>query len=46
MERRVYFILGDLLSCVAAGAAGGWLTELAHPGACFVLIGKIGRAHV
>ena len=39
MERRVYFILGDLLSCVAAGAAGGWLTELAHPGACFVLIG-------
>ncbi len=39
MERRVYFILGDLLTCVVAGAAAGWLTQLAVPGDWFVLIG-------
>ena len=38
MERRVYFILGDLLTCLVAGAAGGWLTQLAVPEGWFILI--------
>ena len=41
MERRVYFILGDLLSCVAAGAAGGRLSLLVVPGDWFVLLGMV-----
>lgn len=28
MERRLYFIIGDLLNCTLAGAAGGGLTWL------------------
>ncbi len=28
MERRLYFIIGDLLNCALAGGAGGWLTWL------------------
>ncbi len=39
MERRVYFILGDLLACIVAGAAGGWLAQLTVPGDWFVPIG-------
>ena len=41
MERRVYFILGDLLTCIAAGAAGGWLILLVVPGDWFVLLGMV-----
>lgn len=41
MERRVYFILGDLLSCIVAGAAGGWLILLVMPGDWFVLLGMV-----
>ncbi len=45
MERRVYFILGDLLACIVAGAAAGWLTQLAVPGDWFVPVGMgIGMA--
>jgi hypothetical protein len=32
MEKRLYFILGDLLACALAGAAGGWLAHVAVPG--------------
>jgi hypothetical protein len=39
MERRVYFIFGDLLACVVAGALSGWLTQLAVPGDWYVLAG-------
>ncbi len=28
MERRLYFIIGDILNCALAGGAGGWLTWL------------------
>ena len=28
MERRPYFIIGDIINCALAGAAGGWLTWL------------------
>jgi hypothetical protein len=32
MERRPYFIIGDLLNCTLAGGAGGWLTWLVVAG--------------
>ena len=41
MERRVYFILGDLMTCIAAGAAGGRLILLVVPGDWFVLLGMV-----
>ena len=28
MERRLYFIIGDILNCALAAGAGGWLTWL------------------
>ncbi len=28
MERRLYFIIGDILNCALAAAGGGWLTWL------------------
>ncbi len=31
MERRVYFIFGDLLACAATGAAAAWLVWVAVP---------------
>ena len=39
MERRAYFVLGDLLACAVAGAAAGWLVQLAVPGDWFAAIG-------
>jgi len=39
MERRLYFILGDLVAATACGAAGGWLAGLAVAGDWFVLFG-------
>lgn len=45
MERRGYFIFGDVLACAAAGAAAGWLSWLAVPagwtGPLWVTIGLI-----
>lgn len=41
MERRVYFITGDLLACIVAGTAAGWLTQLAVPGDWHVLVGMM-----
>lgn len=32
MERRIYFILGDLAACLTAGALAGWLVHLILPG--------------
>lgn len=31
MERRVYFLFGDLLACTVTGAAAAWLAQLAVP---------------
>ena len=31
MERRGFFIFGDVLACTTAGAAAGWLSWLAVP---------------
>lgn len=41
MERRAYFIFGDLLACIVAGAASAWLTQLAVPGHWYALVGMI-----
>lgn len=35
MERRVYFIAGDLLACAATGAAAAWLAWAVVPGDWF-----------
>lgn len=32
MERRLYFIIGDLVACAVSGAVGGWLAHAAVPG--------------
>jgi hypothetical protein len=32
MEHRIYFIIGDVLACVSAGAIGGWLAHSAVAG--------------
>jgi|GEM_PF-254205 len=32
MEHRIYFIIGDVLACVLAGALGGWLAHSAVAG--------------
>ena len=32
MAWRIYFLGGDLLACLAAGAAGAWLTVTVIPG--------------
>ncbi len=39
MERRVYFLIGDLLACIVAGAAAGWLARLAVSGDWLVVLG-------
>ena len=39
MERRLYFIFGDLLACAATGAAAGWIAHAAIPGDWHPLIG-------
>lgn len=39
MERRVYFVLGDLVACAATGAAAGWAAHAAIPGDWFALAG-------
>ena len=31
MERRAYFIFGDVLACAVTGAAAGWLAHAAIP---------------
>ncbi len=31
MERRLYFIIGDLLTCLLAGAGAGWFVCFAVP---------------
>ena len=36
MERRPYFIFGDILACAATGAAAGWLVHALIPGAWFL----------
>ena len=32
LERRAYFIFGDILACAVTGAAAGWLAQAAIPG--------------
>lgn len=32
MEHRIYFMIGDVLACVSAGAIGGWLAHSAVAG--------------
>ena len=32
MERRLYFIFGDILTCTVSGAVGGWLAHTGVPG--------------
>ena len=39
MERRAYFILGDLLACAATGAAAGWAAHAVVPGGWYALAG-------
>ena len=39
MERRPYFIFGDLLACIVTGAAAGWVTYAVIPGDWHPLIG-------
>lgn len=41
MERRAYFIFGDLLACAASGAAAGWITFAVVPGDWFAIIGMM-----
>ncbi|NQU58494.1 MAG: hypothetical protein HQ513_14770 [Rhodospirillales bacterium] len=41
MEHRVYFIFGDVLACVVAGAAAGWLVQYVVPGDWFPLVGMM-----
>jgi hypothetical protein len=41
LERRVYFIAGDLLACAATGAAAAWLAWLAVPGGWFAPLGMV-----
>ena len=38
MERRFYFVFGDLLACILAGSATGWLVQFLIPGDWFGLI--------
>ncbi|MBE9555534.1 MAG: hypothetical protein IMF08_01650 [Proteobacteria bacterium] len=39
MERRLYFVFGDLLACAVTGAAAGWVVHAVIPGDWFALIG-------
>jgi len=41
MERRVYFIFGDVLACLLAGAVSGWLVQFALSGDWYPLVGMI-----
>lgn len=41
MERRAYFIFGDLLACIATGAAAGWLAQAAIPAGWTATIGTV-----
>jgi hypothetical protein len=39
LERRPYFIFGDLLACSVTGAAAGWLVYAVIPGSWHPLVG-------
>ena len=39
MERRLYFVFGDLLASAVTGAAAGWITFSVIPGGWHPLIG-------
>ena len=41
MERRIYFIVGDVLACLVAGAGAGWLVQYVVPGHWYPLIGMV-----
>lgn len=41
MERRIYFVFGDLLACILAGGATGWLVQHLIPGDWFGLIAML-----
>jgi len=41
MERRIYFIVGDVLVCLVAGAGAGWLVQYVVPGHWYPLIGMV-----
>ncbi len=41
MERRIYFIAGDVLACVLCGAAAGWLAAAAIPADWAMLAGMV-----
>lgn len=38
MEKRPYFVFGDIAACAVAGAAAAWLTYIAVPGGWFPLL--------
>ena len=41
MERRFYFVFGDLFACILAGGATGWLVQYLIPGDWFGLAAMI-----
>ncbi len=41
MERRIYFVIGDLTACALAGAATGWLGQFLIPADWFVPLGML-----
>lgn len=41
LERRPYFLLGDILACTATGAAAAWVTHALLPGGWIILAGMI-----
>lgn len=41
MERRPYFIFGDILACIATGAAAGWIVHAALPADWFAPVGMV-----
>lgn len=41
MEKRPYFIFGDLLACLASGVMGAWLAQLAMPAGISPAIGMV-----
>jgi hypothetical protein len=39
LERRLYFVFGDLLACAATGAVAGWAAHAVVPGGWYALAG-------
>jgi hypothetical protein len=41
MERRPYFVFGDIAACAVTGAAAGWLSHVAVPHGWFPLFAMV-----